>query len=199
MFKVSVKGIIFQHDAYLLRVNERKEYELLGGKLEHTDKSLAARVHQEFLEESGIEVEPQETLEPWFYVIGGRPVFIVPLHCDITHVPSTLFDQDGGRLEWVAAERLETISMPQGYLDSILHRTPHLTELVCDSGPHYEDDRFRIVLEVHSPNGKQLHELTQACDISCHLHTLGYVNARFEAVQYTVGHAIHVVYRVDSS
>ena len=136
-------------------------------------------------------------MEPWFYVIGGRPVLIVPLYCNVTRIPSTLFDQDGGRLEWVAAERLEMISMPQGYLDSILHRTPHLTELVCDPGPHYEDDRFRIVLELRSPSGKQLHELTQACDISCHLRTLGYANVQFVTVQYTGGQDIHVVYRVD--
>ena len=135
-------------------------------------------------------------MEPWFYVIGGRPVLIVPLYCNVTRIPSTLFDHDGGRLEWVAAERLKSISMPQGYLDSILRRTPQLTEFACDPGPYFKDDRFRVVLEVHSSNGKQLHELTQACDLSCHLQSLGYANARFETVHLLDEHDLHVVYRV---
>ena len=75
MFKVSVKGIVADKGRYLLRINERGEYELLGGKLERADKSLADRVKQELVEESGVVVEPTEAREPWLracHVCAGR-------------------------------------------------------------------------------------------------------------------------------
>ena len=119
MFKVSVKGVVTVNGRLLLRVNERDDYELLGGKLERTDRSLASRVRQELLEESGVAVEPTEDLEPWFYVFGDQAVLIVPMSCDVLDVPETLFDQDGGRLEWVDARQLDTIRLPRSYLASI--------------------------------------------------------------------------------
>lgn len=73
MFKVSAKGIACLNDTYLLRVNERQEYELLGGKLEHDDVSLAEWVRQEFLEESGVILEPGEARDLGSLCLESEP------------------------------------------------------------------------------------------------------------------------------
>ena len=51
MNSVSVKGVIKKNNSFLLRKNERDEYELLGGKLEKDDINLRDRLKKEFLEE----------------------------------------------------------------------------------------------------------------------------------------------------
>ena len=56
MNSVSVKGVIKKNNSFLLRKNERNEYELLGGKLEKDDINLRDRLKKEFLEESGIKI-----------------------------------------------------------------------------------------------------------------------------------------------
>ena len=48
MNSVSVKGVIKKNNSFLLRKNERDEYELLGGKLEKDDINLRDRLKKEF-------------------------------------------------------------------------------------------------------------------------------------------------------
>ena len=50
MNSVSVKGVIKKNNSFLLRKNERNEYELLGGKLEKDDINLRNRLKKEFLD-----------------------------------------------------------------------------------------------------------------------------------------------------
>ena len=98
MNSVSVKGVIKKNNSFLLRKNERNEYELLGGKLEKDDINLRDRLKKEFLEESGIKITVNKELEPWFLNINGDKVLIIPYICNIDYIPSVLYDQDGGEL-----------------------------------------------------------------------------------------------------
>lgn len=197
MFKVSVKGVVSHQGRYLLRVNERDEYELLGGKLEHGDDSLADRVYQEFLEESGVVVRPKEILEPWFYVFGDRPVLIVPMNCTVASIPETLYDQDGGRLEWVEAGYLDTIPMPKSYLDSIRGERPSLTRFVGNPGQPYPDDQFDVTLVVEHTRGADYHVLHEACDFTELLTELGYPQATFRTVRLLHKEGLRVVFASD--
>lgn len=198
VFKVSVKGVIADKGRYLLRVNERDEYELLGGKLEHVDKTLADRVRQELLEESGVVVDPKEVLEPWFYVIGGRPVLIVPMRCEVVNVPPRLFDQDGGRLEWVASDRLGSIGLPASYADTIRGARPRLMELDVNAGPRYEDDQFNVELVIVDKGTAKRHVVDSACDFCDALHALGCEGAEFLSAYLFEDTTVRVVFAAKS-
>ncbi|MCI8441859.1 MAG: hypothetical protein HFG27_04920 [Provencibacterium sp.] len=123
-FPVSVKGVLKKSGRFLLRKNEREEYELLGGRLEIGDRSFEARLHTEFLEESGIEIEVQQPLEPWTLAVGQSCVFILPYHCRALHIPDILCDQDGGSLAWFDPSVISRLPMPQGYRDSLFSLPP---------------------------------------------------------------------------
>ena len=124
-FGVSVKGVLEVDGKYLLRKNERREYELLGGRLEKGDPSAEARLVTEFDEESGIKVEVLEAREPWLYEIGVKNIIIVPYSCRALEVPEILVDEDGGSLHWVDKEEIENVFMPWGYKDTIWNQVPH--------------------------------------------------------------------------
>ncbi|MBR3318174.1 MAG: hypothetical protein IKG21_10200 [Atopobiaceae bacterium] len=197
MFKVSVKGIAALGGRYLLRINERGEYELLGGKLEHGDATLAYRVRQEFLEESGVIVETRKVREPWFYVFGDRPVLIVPILCDVVRIPDVLFDQDGGRLEWVEADRLGSIQLCEGYLASIQDEQPGLMTWEGKPGPNYADDLFRVTLVIRRAGAEKHYRLSGVCDLGHQLAELGYRGASFAGVRYEGTPELQIVF--DSS
>lgn len=124
-FGVSIKGVLKKDGKYLLRKNERKEYELLGGRLEKDDSCPQERLVTEFVEESGITVKVGDFCEPWLYEIGYSNVMIVPYCCEAVDVPEILYDEDGGELEWVDEEMINSVFMPQGYKDTIWGATPH--------------------------------------------------------------------------
>ncbi len=196
MFKISVKGIAAVGGRHLLRINEREEYELLGGKLEREDATLAERVRQEFLEESGVVVEPKEAREPWFYVLGGRPVLIVPMRCDVKSIPNALIDQDGGQLEWVNTDRLGSIPLPAGYLASIRNERPSPMAWECEPVPDYGDDLFSVALVVRGANTEKQYWLDDACDFSHRLKGLGYQDASFVGVKYEGNSELQVVFSI---
>lgn len=123
-FAISVKGVLEVGGRLLFRVNERNEYELLGGHLEPDDRSLEGRLITELLEESGIEVEVGEPREPWLYEVGDRDVLIVPYVCRAVGIPEVLVDQDGGTLHWVRKGDVASLPMPRGYLDTVLGEVP---------------------------------------------------------------------------
>jgi len=124
-FGVSIKGIIELNGKLLLRKNERHEYEFLGGRLEKNDISVASRLFTEFKEESGIEIEILEHREPWLYEIGLKNIVIVPYLCKAVNIPDTLTDEDGGTLHWIRKEEINTLFMPQGYIDTVSRQIPH--------------------------------------------------------------------------
>lgn len=124
-FPISVKGILKEAGRFLLRKNERAEYELLGGRLEKGDRSLEERLRTEFLEESGIEIQARQPLEPWVLAVGQSCVLILPYRCRVLRIPDILFDQDGGSLTWFEPQEIDNLPMPQGYKDSLFALAPH--------------------------------------------------------------------------
>ena len=132
-YQVSVKGFVWVDGKTLLRGNERGEWELLGGRLEHGEDPVSC-VIREFGEESGLTVRVKEIRSPWFYSIGEvRTVLITPFECEATHVPDTLYDQDGGRLHWFTATDLSGLPMPNGYKDTIAGQWPaHSKSIISD-------------------------------------------------------------------
>lgn len=125
LFSVSIKGILHYNGKYLLRKNERNEFELLGGRLEKNDRSPEERVITEFIEESGVKVEVVESREPWLYEIGYGNILIIPYMCKALSIPDELYDEDGGKVLWVDESDIDKVFMPQGYKDSIWGNVPH--------------------------------------------------------------------------
>jgi 8-oxo-dGTP pyrophosphatase MutT (NUDIX family) len=122
LFAISVKGVLSLNDRFLLRQNERTEWELLGGKLEKSDRSCERRLAEEFLEESGVAIKVVRHLEPWLYEIGIRNIIILPFICEPLSVPNALSEEDGASLGWFTDAELETLRIPRGYLCSIRDR-----------------------------------------------------------------------------
>ncbi|MBQ3626656.1 MAG: NUDIX hydrolase, partial [Synergistaceae bacterium] len=113
-FSVSIKGVLKLNNKFLLRRNERGEFELLGGRLEKSDVLLEQRLKTEFLEESGIKVKVLEAREPWLYQVGTGRVVIVPFVCSCLNIPDKLEDGDGGTLHWINSDQINNLFMPQG-------------------------------------------------------------------------------------
>ena len=124
-FGVSIKGILEIDGKLLLRKNERKEYEFLGGRLEKSDISAQERLITEFKEESGIHIEVLSQMEPWLYEIGLKNIIIIPYRCTAIHIPDILLDEDGGTLHWISQKDIDHIFMPQGYKDTVSGGIPH--------------------------------------------------------------------------
>ncbi len=128
LFSVSIKGIFQYNHQYLLRKNQRHEYELLGGRLESLDTSITHRLRIEFLEESQIFITDLMPREPWLYICGINNIIILPYICKVSKIPSkNIHDSDGGELHWFYYDELKTLPLPKGYMDSICGAIPHKT------------------------------------------------------------------------
>ena len=157
MNSVSVKGVIKKNNSFLLRKNERNEYELLGGKLEKDDINLRDRLKKEFLEESGIKITVNKELEPWFLNINGDKVLIIPYICNIDYIPSVLYDQDGGELYWVKGRNINKINIPKGYLDTINKISPHDSTIISKKTKYYgKDYQVPIFLKIINKNSNEM-------------------------------------------
>lgn len=203
MLKVSIKGILKKDSKYLLRINERDEYELLGGKLEQCDLGIESRVIQEFLEESGIEISVHGQKEPWLYCIGNEINIIVPIICKGEKYPKILYDEDGGKLEWVKEDKLNTIRIPEGYLQSILGLLPKTSysnlKLKNNMTNEYEDSIFSIIIDIYSYKDILLESnfLPENCkSIRDYLSEKGYSNIIFSTT-YKVNNEVHIAYKME--
>lgn len=128
LFSISVKGIIQYNRQYLLRKNQRHEYELVGGRLEFLDTSIIHRLRIEFLEESQIFVNELSPREPWLYICGINNIIILPYICNVSKTPPKIIeDLDGGELKWFYYDELKSLPLPKGYIDSIRGAIPHKT------------------------------------------------------------------------
>jgi 8-oxo-dGTP pyrophosphatase MutT (NUDIX family) len=161
-FPVSIKGILYENGNYLLRKNERNEYELLGGKLEFSDETFEQRLHEEFLEESGVEIQFEAIREPWLYMISEENIIIIPFICSsMKKYPKKLYDNDGGTVGWIKRDELDTIHMPYGYKDSIRDVIPrksfsHRKGEYFKSIPHCTEQKYHINIVVKNLKGETL-------------------------------------------
>jgi len=152
-FSISIKGVLYHKGKYLLRKNQRNEFELLGGKLETTDVSMEERLIEEFLEESGIHIEVNSCREPWLYVADKKNAIIIPFVCSVINMPEILFDEDGGELLWVSANELDGLNMPFGYLDTIHNKVPRKSFSPIEGKylkiiPNYVEKRYEVIVKV---------------------------------------------------
>lgn len=160
-FSVSVKGILYQNGKYLLRKNQRNEYELLGGRLESNDQTPEERIIREFMEESGVEVKVETHREPWLYEIAKKNIIIVPYVCTALNYPNQLVDNDGGTIHWIEREMLDTINMPYGYIDSIRNLIPRKGFSVLPGDyfkiiPNYTERDYYIKIVIKNLDGEDI-------------------------------------------
>ena len=116
---VSVKGIIYHKGKYLLRKNEREEWELLGGKLEPHEEPFFC-VIRELKEEAGITVHVNNLLDAWLYKLNNKiEVLILTYICTVDSISFPLQSIEEAELAWFTLSEIETLNMPEGYKRSI--------------------------------------------------------------------------------
>jgi 8-oxo-dGTP pyrophosphatase MutT (NUDIX family)/GNAT superfamily N-acetyltransferase len=77
LFPVSVKAVLFEGERVVLLENERRQWELPGGRLE-TGEDPVSCLAREVAEELGADVAVETILDSWVYeVLPGREVLIV--------------------------------------------------------------------------------------------------------------------------
>ena len=163
LFSVSIKGVLVKDDSYLMRMNQRDELELLGGRLEPNDSSAEDRIRTEFLEESGISVNVITQREPWLYVIAKKNIIIVPFICSIISMPAQMVDIDGGSLHWIRSSIIESCNIPRGYVDSIRNNIPRksfsrLPGEYFKIIPNYTEKDYYVKLRVQNHDGDNIYE-----------------------------------------
>ena len=118
-FPVSIKGVLLEDDRVVLLENERNEWELPGGRLEHgeTPHTCLAR---EFAEELGVTVDIAAIIDCWLYeALPGREVVIVTY--GVTRQAQTPFriSDEHRALGTFGLDDLLGLPMPEGYRRSI--------------------------------------------------------------------------------
>lgn len=119
---VSVKGVaVGSGGRVLLLKNERDEWELPGGRLEHSDAGPEAAVEREIREETGWTVEAGPLLDVWVYEpLPGRRVVIVTYGCTVrTPDLEPAMSHEHKELGLFTAGEVPSLHMPSGYRRSI--------------------------------------------------------------------------------
>lgn len=116
---VSIKGVLLIDGEVLLVRNERREWELPGGRLEigETPEQALAR---EFEEELQLRVEPQGIIDSYmFEVIPSRNVFIVTYGCRLHGDFSPRISDEHSAFALHDLAALDALPLPMGYRRSI--------------------------------------------------------------------------------
>ena len=118
-FPVSVKGVALQDGRVLLLENERREWELPGGKLE-LGEDPADCVAREISEESGWDVVTGPLLDCWQYHIRpGADVLIVTYGCHVRSTAPPVVSSEHKRAGLFSPAQVPALNMPEGYKRSI--------------------------------------------------------------------------------
>jgi mutator protein MutT len=119
LFPVSVKGVLFREGQVALLENERKTWELPGGRLE-TGEDPATCLAREVAEELGVEVAVEAILDSWVYeVLPQREVLIVTYGVRSSNQQAMRVSGEHPRFGLFALSELDGLPMPEGYRRSI--------------------------------------------------------------------------------
>ena len=116
-YNISIKGVVCYENKFLLRYNERNEYELVGGRLENKDNNFRERLTIEFFEETGLRIQVNKSLSPFIYIIGDGVTLIFPYICELKSIAPLKPDIDGGKVVWINSDEIKDLNMPDGYKD----------------------------------------------------------------------------------
>ena len=118
-FPISIKGVLLVEGKVVLVRNDRKEWELPGGRLEigETPERALAR---EFEEELSVQVEPLRIVDSYlFEIIPSKNVFIVTYGCRLLGQFKPVLSTEHTELGLHVLADLGQISLPAGYVRSI--------------------------------------------------------------------------------
>ena len=119
-FPISVKAVIRHNDRYLLRMNERQEWELLGGKLEPREEPKACLI-RELKEETGLEVQVGPLVDAWVYhIVDSVDVLILTYNCFLKTPLGSIDSPEGSKVRWFSLSEIDNLEVPDGYRKSIL-------------------------------------------------------------------------------
>jgi 8-oxo-dGTP pyrophosphatase MutT (NUDIX family) len=117
-FPVSIKGIIYHNEKYLLRKNERHEWELIGGKLELNEDPVEC-LQREIKEEAALNIDRCSLLDAWIYNVNATAVLILTYACDIKNIVLPIISPENAELDWFTYSEAKSINMPDGYKKTI--------------------------------------------------------------------------------
>lgn len=118
-FPVSVKGVLLDGDRVVLLENERREWELPGGRLEHGEEPGVC-LAREFAEELGIDIAMASTLDCWVYeVLPRREVVIVTYGVRRLDRRALQVSGEHRGFGLFGLDELDRLPMPEGYRRSI--------------------------------------------------------------------------------
>jgi 8-oxo-dGTP pyrophosphatase MutT (NUDIX family) len=116
---VSAKGVLLEGDRVVLLLNDRGEWELPGGRLEHGEDPVAC-LTREFAEELGAEIVVDRILDCWLYqVLPGREVLIVTYAVHRADRRDFRASREHRQFGVFAVGDIEGLAIPEGYRRSI--------------------------------------------------------------------------------
>lgn len=118
-YPVSIKGVMLIDGRIPLLFNERREWELPGGRLESGEQPEQA-LEREIAEEMNVRASAGAILDSWLYdVAGSGQVLIVTYACRVLDASWPRLSHEHKALELFAPDAVAGLPMPQGYKNSI--------------------------------------------------------------------------------
>ncbi len=119
MFPVSVKAVLIVDGKVVLLENERREWELPGGRLE-AGESPQECLRREVMEELAADVRVGAILDCWLYeVLPGREVVIVTYAVERIDSGPLAISEEHKRVGLFSPADIDALPMPEGYRRSI--------------------------------------------------------------------------------
>ena len=116
---ISVKGVLMHRGRVLLLRNERDEWELPGGRLDHGESPEEA-LAREIREETGLMASVASLVDAWVYEVTPRKqVLILEYACRSNGRREVTLSHEHADHAWLPLASLEREALPRGYLRGI--------------------------------------------------------------------------------